>query len=94
MSPPSPPSGLSGRKRLFVLPLCSELTQRFTRAPYIVVVTDRGRSLRFYKASQIRLNDEIVREFLKEEGWKSIQPWNTAYSPGGDRLVHGAFPLV
>jgi hypothetical protein len=54
-------------------------------APYIVVVTDRGRSLRFYKASQIRLNDEIVRQFLKEEGWKSIQPWDTAYSPGGDR---------
>lgn len=54
-------------------------------APYIVVVIDRGRSLRFYKASQIRLNDEIIRQFLKEEGWKSIQPWNTAYSPGGDR---------
>jgi hypothetical protein len=59
-------------------------------APYIVVVTDRGRSLRFYKATQIRLNDEIIRQFLKEEGWKSSQPWNSAYAPGGDRLV---FPV-
>jgi len=54
-------------------------------APYIVVVTDRGRSLRFYKATQIRLNDEIIRQFLKEEGWKSSQPWNSPYAPGGDR---------
>jgi hypothetical protein len=54
-------------------------------APYIVVATNRGRSLRFYKASQIRLNDEIIRQFLKEEGWKSSQPWTSAYAPGGDR---------
>jgi len=67
-----------------------ELTYCIVSAPYIVVVTDRGRSLRFYKATQIRLNDEIIRQFLKEEGWKSSQPWNSPYAPGGDRLV---FPV-
>lgn len=55
------------------------------RAPYIVLATDRGQTLRFYKASQIRLNDAIIREFLTEEGWKSTPVWKTAYSPGGER---------
>jgi len=54
-------------------------------APYIMVITDRGQSLRFWKASQLRLNDKIVREFLQEEGWKSTPPWNSVYGPGGDR---------
>jgi len=54
-------------------------------APYIMVITDRGQSLRFWRASQLRLNDKIIRQFLQEEGWKSTAPWKTAYSPGGDR---------
>lgn len=52
-----------------------------------MVITDRGQSLRFWKATQLRLNDEVIRTFLKEEGWKASPPWNTAYSPGGDRSV-------
>jgi len=52
-----------------------------------MVITDRGQTLRFWKASQLRLSDKVIREFLLEEGWRSNPPWKTAYAPGGDRLV-------
>ncbi|KIM76429.1 hypothetical protein PILCRDRAFT_12851 [Piloderma croceum F 1598] len=54
-------------------------------APYIMVITDRGQTLRFWKASQLRLSDKIIRQFLLEEGWRSNPPWKTSYAPGGDR---------
>jgi hypothetical protein len=52
-----------------------------------MVITDQGQSLRFWRASQLRLNDKIIRQFLQEKGWESTAPWKTAYSPGGDRYV-------
>ncbi|OJA15338.1 hypothetical protein AZE42_03333 [Rhizopogon vesiculosus] len=54
-------------------------------APYLVVLKDRGQELRFYKAGQIRLTDEILHQFLKEEGWKIKDPWRSIYGPGGER---------
>jgi hypothetical protein len=57
------------------------------RGPYIVVLTDRGRTLRFYQASQLRIKVELIREFLKEESWKETPPWSSVYSPGGKRSV-------
>ncbi|KAL4076369.1 hypothetical protein V8B97DRAFT_15512 [Scleroderma yunnanense] len=56
-------------------------------APMLVVLKDRGQTLRFYnvKSGQIRLSAEILYEFLKEERWQNKEPWNTAYSPGGER---------
>ncbi|EGO02129.1 hypothetical protein SERLA73DRAFT_177903 [Serpula lacrymans var. lacrymans S7.3] len=54
-------------------------------APFLVVLKDRGQTLRFYKAGQIRLTDEILHAFLKEEGWKQKDPWKSAYGPGGER---------
>ncbi|KIJ69817.1 hypothetical protein HYDPIDRAFT_104448 [Hydnomerulius pinastri MD-312] len=54
-------------------------------APTLVVLNDRGQTLRFYKAGQIRLSDELLYQFLKEEAWRHKAPWKSAYSPGGDR---------
>lgn len=54
-------------------------------APYLVVLKDRGQTLRFYKAGQIRLTDEILHQFLKEEGWSIKEPWKSIYGPGGER---------
>lgn len=54
-------------------------------APYLVVLKDRGQTLRFYKAGQIRLTDEILHQFLKEEGWSMKEPWESVYGPGGER---------
>lgn len=54
-------------------------------APYLVVLKDRGQTLRFYKAGQIRLTDEILHQFLKEEAWSMKQPWKSIYGPGGER---------
>ncbi|KAH7912949.1 hypothetical protein BJ138DRAFT_1082587 [Hygrophoropsis aurantiaca] len=54
-------------------------------APYLVVLKDRGQSLRFYKAGQIRLTEEVLYHFLKEDAWKSKEPWKTVWAPGGER---------
>jgi len=54
-------------------------------APYLVVLTNRGKDLRFYRATQIRVNDEVMRNFLIDEGWRHQKPWRSAYSPGGSR---------
>ncbi|KAI0751081.1 hypothetical protein C8Q80DRAFT_1155439 [Daedaleopsis nitida] len=53
--------------------------------PWIMVITDRGQSLRFYKASGIRLTPELIRELLTEEIWRNSQPWQSAFAPGGKR---------
>ncbi|KAL6309775.1 hypothetical protein BKA93DRAFT_719911, partial [Sparassis latifolia] len=55
------------------------------QAPYIVVLTDRGQTLRFYKANTVRLDPDTIREFLKEEGWRESEPWTSSFSPGGSR---------
>ncbi|KIM46519.1 hypothetical protein M413DRAFT_441609 [Hebeloma cylindrosporum] len=55
------------------------------QAPYLVILKDRGQTLRFYRPYQIRLRDDSLREFLKVDGWKVTKPWSTAYAPGGDR---------
>ena len=56
-------------------------------APMLVVLKDRGQTLRFYsfKNPQMRVNAEILYEFLKEERWQDKEPWKSAYSPGGER---------
>jgi hypothetical protein len=41
--------------------------------------------LRFYKAGQIRLTDEILHQFLKEKAWSMKEPWKSVYGPGGER---------
>jgi hypothetical protein len=65
----------------------SLIANPFFRAPYLVVLKDRGQTLRFYRPYQIRLRDDALREFLKVDGWKVSNPWSTAYAPGGDRYV-------
>ncbi|KAH7887404.1 hypothetical protein F5I97DRAFT_824947 [Phlebopus sp. FC_14] len=54
-------------------------------APTLVVLKDRGQTLRFYKAGQIRLTEEFLYTFLKEEAWEMKAPWKSAYGPGGER---------
>ncbi|KAH0840221.1 hypothetical protein J3R83DRAFT_1225 [Lanmaoa asiatica] len=63
--------------------------------PTLVVLKDRGKTLRFYRAGQIRLTDEVLYQFLKEEGWRHKEPWASVYGPGGDReWVLDYFALV
>ncbi|KAG6832353.1 hypothetical protein H0H87_001817 [Tephrocybe sp. NHM501043] len=54
-------------------------------APYLVVLKDRGRTLRFYKPQNLRLKADNMRNFLRDEQWKITPPWSSAYAPGGDR---------
>ncbi|KAK0207008.1 hypothetical protein DFS33DRAFT_1318408 [Desarmillaria ectypa] len=55
------------------------------QAPFIVILKDRGQTLRFYRAQNIRLRDGAFHDFLKAEAWKVTPPWKTAYAPGGER---------
>lgn len=57
------------------------------RGPFLVVLKDRGQSVRFFHAAQSRLNSTIMRNFLINEGWKNVEPWSSAYAPGGSQYV-------
>jgi len=53
------------------------------QAPFLVVVTDRGQSLRFYKANSVRLDPDLIRTFLADEAWREGEPWSSPFAPGG-----------
>ncbi|TFY67663.1 hypothetical protein EVJ58_g1493 [Rhodofomes roseus] len=53
------------------------------QAPYLVVLTDRGQTLRFYKTNAVRLEPEMLRDFLIQERWRDNQPWDSPFAPGG-----------
>ena len=55
------------------------------RAPFLVVAKDRGQTLRFYRPQQLRMQGEVLREFLKQDAWKQTPPWRSAFGPGGSR---------
>ena len=55
------------------------------RAPYLVVLKDRGKTLRFYQPRYLRLQDDALRQFLKADGWKDTPPWSSSYAPGGSK---------
>ena len=60
-------------------------TQLSYRAPFLVVLKDRGQTLRFYRPGQIRVQAEVLREFLKRGAWDRTEPWRSAFGPGGSR---------
>jgi len=67
------------------------------QSPYLVVLKDRGQTLRFYRPQHLRLNDEAMRSFLELESWKATSPWSSPYSPGGSRefiMTYLAFVLT
>ncbi|KAF7302246.1 hypothetical protein MIND_00791600 [Mycena indigotica] len=54
-------------------------------APAIVVIQDRGHTLRFYRPNQLRIAHGALRQFLSQEGYKQTPPWSSAFAPGGSR---------
>ncbi|KAF5371279.1 hypothetical protein D9758_004166 [Tetrapyrgos nigripes] len=54
------------------------------QAPSLIILKDRGVTLRFYRPQYLRLRDGGLREILKQELYLQTPPWHTAYSPGGD----------
>nr|GAT59704.1 predicted protein [Mycena chlorophos] len=59
-------------------------------APAIVIAQDRGQTLRFYRAHQLRVANDALRQFLIHKGYLQTQPWSSAFAPGGSRefLMH------
>jgi len=53
--------------------------------PMLVAVSDRGQTLRFWRATQIRFKSELLREFFKSGMWEHTPPWQTSFAPGGSR---------
>jgi hypothetical protein len=72
---------------VYVSHRCLLSLNHFFSPPTLVVLKDRGKTLRFYRAGQIRLSAELLYQFLKEEGWRHKEPWVSVYGPGGDRLA-------
>ncbi|KAM5534813.1 hypothetical protein V8D89_011529 [Ganoderma adspersum] len=53
--------------------------------PYLVLLRDRGQTLRFYKADRVRVSVDLIRELLTEELWRETPIWNSNFAPGGKR---------
>lgn len=71
--------------RTFAIQLFQLILKPHYRAPYLLIATERGQKLRFYRPHNLRLNDEAIREFLLVEGWKESPVWSTSFAPGGSR---------
>lgn len=83
----SQPNGTSGSKpRLQSFPH-TMLLIAYSRGPWLLVARDHGQTLRFYKATQARLDSTVMRNFLTEELWQFQEPWSSAFAPGGKRYV-------
>ena len=57
------------------------------RAPKLVVLADRGKSLRFLSPNEVRLDVDAMRNWLKDKTYTDHQPWNTSFAPGGSKFV-------
>jgi len=80
----SPPNGPSGSA--YLLPRGIDLlTCLRCRAPYLVLLSDRGKTLRFYRHYQLRFREDMLREFLKKKEYLLTPAWSSEYSPGGER---------
>lgn len=55
--------------------------------PYLVLLRDRGQTLRFYKADRVRVSVDLIRELLTEELWRETPIWNSNFAPGGKRYI-------
>ncbi|KAG7097453.1 hypothetical protein E1B28_004798 [Marasmius oreades] len=55
------------------------------QVPTLVVLKDRGQTLRFYRPQYLRIGDGRLREFLKEEYYLKTTPWNSDFAPGGSK---------
>ncbi|KAJ7784093.1 hypothetical protein B0H16DRAFT_1657887 [Mycena metata] len=54
-------------------------------APSIVILKDRGQTLRFYRPNQLRMANGAFRQFLEMDGWTVTPPWKSAFALGGSR---------
>lgn len=54
-------------------------------SPTLVVLHDRGQTLRFYRPGNIRIDPENLRAFLAQDGWRETEPWSSVWSPRGSR---------
>ncbi|KAI1796105.1 hypothetical protein LXA43DRAFT_653292 [Ganoderma leucocontextum] len=53
--------------------------------PYLVLLRDRGQTLRFYKADRVRVSADLIRELLTEELWRETPIWDSNFAPGRKR---------
>ena len=66
-------------------PVCREPDFFTTRAPHLVFLTDRGKTLRFLRGGRVRLDANAMKDYIKAGQWKTLEPWSSAYAPGGER---------
>jgi hypothetical protein len=52
-----------------------------------VVLADRGKTLRFLSAHEVRPDVDAMRNWLKDKEYLDHPPWNTSFAPGGSKCV-------
>ncbi|KAK1220698.1 hypothetical protein PQX77_016524 [Marasmius sp. AFHP31] len=55
------------------------------QAPMLIILRDRGQSLRFFRPQYMPLRDGGLREFLKNEYYLLSPAWDSSFAPGGSQ---------
>jgi len=55
------------------------------RGPMLLVLSDRGRTLRFLNTRYLRPQPELMRNWLLSASYLEIEPWASSLRPGGKR---------
>ncbi|WVQ93926.1 hypothetical protein IAU59_001004 [Kwoniella sp. CBS 9459] len=55
------------------------------RPPYIVFISDKGRTLRFLSPRNVRPDTEVLYEGVTSGNWETVPAWDSRWAPGGDR---------
>ncbi|TRM67814.1 hypothetical protein BD626DRAFT_479909 [Schizophyllum amplum] len=52
--------------------------------PWIVIASDRGQSLRFYRAGVMHMRNGGLRKNLLEKAYENFPVWRSSFGPGGN----------
>ncbi|KAL1741597.1 hypothetical protein HDZ31DRAFT_84722 [Schizophyllum fasciatum] len=58
--------------------------------PWIVIATDRGKTLRFYRTGVLHMRNGGLRNMLRDKEYENYRPWQSSFGPGGanEQLMH------
>ncbi|MBW0481087.1 hypothetical protein O181_020802 [Austropuccinia psidii MF-1] len=55
------------------------------KCPVMVVISNRGKELRFFKTGHSSPTSEVLGDFIRQGRWKLKPVWNSTFSPGNSK---------
>ena len=57
------------------------------RPPQLIIITDSGRSLRFFSSRMFPANGEIIYNFIESGNWRNAPEWESVFAKNGSMWV-------